>query len=49
MERVGAMVKAGKSLDDIKKELKLPETDDWASKDRFHNNIEAAYRALKGT
>lgn len=49
MERVGAMVKAGKSLDDIKKELKIPETDDWAGKDRFPNNIEAAYRAIKGS
>jgi cyclase len=49
LERVGAMVKAGKSLDDIKKELKMPETDDWASKDRFPNNIEAAYRAVKGS
>jgi cyclase len=49
LERVGAMVKAGKSLDDIKKELKMPETDDWAGKDRFPNNIEAAYRAVKGS
>jgi cyclase len=49
MERVGAMVKAGKSLDDIKKELKMTETDDWAGKDRFPNNIEAAYRAIKGS
>jgi cyclase len=48
MERVGAMVKAGKSLDDIKKELKMPETDDWAGKDRFSNNIEAAC-AVKGS
>jgi cyclase len=49
LERVGAMVKAGKSLDDIKKELKMPETDDWAGKDRFPNNIEAAYRAVKNS
>jgi cyclase len=49
LERVGAMVKAGKSLDDIKKELRMPETDDWAGKDRFPNNIEAAYRAVKGS
>jgi cyclase len=49
MERVGAMVKDGKSLDDIKKELKMPETDDWGGKDRFPNNIEAAYRAVKGS
>jgi cyclase len=48
LERVGAMAKQGKSLDDIKKELRMPETDDWAGKDRFPNNIEAAYRAVKG-
>ena len=49
MERVGAMVKAGKSLDEIKKELKVPGTEDWEGKDRFPNNIEAAYRAFKGS
>jgi cyclase len=48
LERVGAMAKQGKSLDDIKKELRMPETDDWAGKDRLPNNIEAAYRAVKG-
>jgi cyclase len=48
LDRVGAMVKAGKSLDEIKKELKIPGTEDWAGKDRYPNNIEAAYRAVKG-
>src|SRR3990172_3342380 len=48
LERVGAMVKAGKSLEDIKKELKVPGTEDWAGKDRFPNNIEAAYRGVTG-
>jgi len=48
LERVGSMVKAGKSLDDIKKELKIPGTEDWEGKDRYPNNIEAAYRAVKG-
>jgi cyclase len=46
MEGVGAMVKAGKSLDEIKKELKVPGTEDWEGKDRFPNNIEAAYRGV---
>ena len=27
--------KQGKSLDEIKKELRMPETDDWEGKDRF--------------
>jgi len=47
LERVGQMVSQGKSLDQIKKELKMPEYDDWAGKERFPNNIEAAYRAVK--
>ena len=44
-ERVNAMVKQGKSLNEIKK-LRRPE--DWQGKDRFPNNIEAAYRAVSG-
>jgi cyclase len=49
LERVGAMAKQGKSLDEIKKELRMPETADWEGQDRFPNNIEAAYRAIKGS
>lgn len=49
LERVSEMVKAGKSLDEIKKELKIPGTEDWEGKDRLPNNIEAAYRAIKGS
>jgi len=49
LERVKQMVQQGKSLDDIKKELKMPEYGDWEGKDRFPNNIEAAYRAVKGS
>jgi len=48
IERVGKMAREGRSLDEIKKELKMPEYDDWQGKDRFPNNIEAAYRAVKG-
>jgi hypothetical protein len=48
LERVGAMVKAGKSLDEIKKELKIPGTEAWEGKDRYPNNIEAAYRGVTG-
>jgi len=48
LERVGEMAKQGKSLDDIKKELKIPGTEDWEGKDRYPNNIEAAYRGVKG-
>jgi cyclase len=46
LERVGALAREGKSLDQIKKELKMPEYDDWQGKDRLPNNIEAAYRAV---
>ncbi|MBI2347956.1 MAG: MBL fold metallo-hydrolase [Deltaproteobacteria bacterium] len=47
LDRVGKMAREGRSLDQIKKELRMPEYDDWASKERFGTNIEAAYRAVK--
>ena len=49
LNRVSAMVKAGKSLDEIKKDVKMPEYDHWATKERFPTNVEAAYRAVKGS
>jgi hypothetical protein len=39
-------VKEGKSLDDIKKEVKMPEYASWASQDRMLTNIEAAHRMV---
>ena len=48
LERVGKLVKAGKSLDEIKKEVKMPEYDHWATKERFPTNVEAAYNAVQG-
>jgi hypothetical protein len=39
-------VKAGKSLDEIKKEVKMPEYASWHSQDRMPTNIEAAYRMV---
>jgi cyclase len=48
VERVGQMVKEGKSFDEIKKELKMPEYDHWATKERFPTNVEAAYKVVKG-
>ena len=48
VEGVGQLVKQGKSLDDIKKELRVPGTEDWEGKDRYPNNIEAAYRGVTG-
>ena len=48
LARVGALVKAGKSLSEIQKEVKMPEYDHWASQERFPTNVEAAYRAVQG-
>jgi cyclase len=48
VERVAKAVKEGKSLDDIKKEVKMPEYASWASQDRFPTNIEAAYKMVTG-
>ncbi len=49
LERVGRMAREGKSLEQIKAELKLPEFDDWAGKDRIPSNIDAAWKAVKGS
>lgn len=49
LERVGKLVKEGKSLDEIKKEVKMPEYSHWASQERFPANVEAAYKAVKGS
>jgi cyclase len=48
MKRVDEMSKQGKSLDEIKKELKMPEYADWAGQDRLGVNIGVAYATLKG-
>jgi cyclase len=48
MKRVGEMAAQGKSLDQIKKELKMPEYADWAGQDRLAANIDVAYSSLKG-
>src|SRR5438034_1543002 len=48
LERVGRLVKEGKPLDQIKKEVRMPEYENWAAQERFPTNVEAAYRAVKG-
>src|SRR5256885_5357174 len=48
LERVGALAREGKSLDQIKQELRMPEYKDWSYQERMPTNIEAAYRAVKG-
>src|SRR5262245_59034416 len=47
MKRVGEMAAQGKSLDEIKKELKMPEYADWQGQDRLGVNIDAAYKSVK--
>ncbi len=47
MQRVGDMARQGKSLDDIKRELKMPEYADWDGQNRLGTNIEVAYRSLQ--
>lgn len=47
MQRVNEMAAQGKSLVDIKKELKMPEYADWNGQDRLAVNIDAAYRLIK--
>ena len=46
LERVGVMVREGKSLDQIQQELRMPEYATWSYQDRMPSNIEAAYRAV---
>jgi hypothetical protein len=48
LDRVGAQVKAGKSLDEIRKEVKMPEYESFGNQERFPTNIDAAYRAVTG-
>lgn len=47
LKRVGDMAAQGKSLDEIKKELKMPEYADWHGQDRLGVNINAAYKSVK--
>jgi cyclase len=46
VERVGAGMKAGKSLDQLKKEITMPEYASWANQDRMPTNVDAAWRML---
>jgi cyclase len=47
LDRVGKAVKEGKSLDQIKAEVKMPEYASWGSQERFPTNVEAAYKGVK--
>lgn len=45
-ERVGALVRQGRTREQIQKELRMPEYAGWAYQDRMPTNIDAAYRAV---
>jgi cyclase len=47
LKRVTDMAAQGKSLDEIKKELKMPEYADWHDQNRLGASIDAAYKAIK--
>jgi cyclase len=47
MKRVAEMAAQGKSLEEIKKELKMPEYTDWQGQDRLAVNVDAAYKSVK--
>jgi len=46
IERVGTLVRQGRSLEQIHKEVRMPEYADWAYQERMPTNIDAAYRAV---
>jgi cyclase len=46
IERVEKLVKEGKTLEQLQKEVKMPEYASWANQERFPTNVEAAYRML---
>ena len=49
LQRVGKLMDEGKSLDQIKAEIQMPEYENLTgAKERIPNTVEAAYRAIKG-
>jgi cyclase len=49
VDRVRKMAADGKTLEQVKAELRMPEFDDWLAKERFPTNVEAAWRMVKGS
>ncbi len=47
MNRMSEMAAQGKSLEEIKKELKMPEYANWLGQDRLPVNIDAAWKSVK--
>lgn len=38
---------AGRTLEQAKAEIRMPEFDDWSGKERFGTSVEAAWKAVK--
>ena len=47
LQRVSDMAAQGKSLEQIKKELKMPEYAHWSGQNRLGVNIDVAYKSVK--
>lgn len=47
LKRMSEMAAQGKSLDEIKKELKMPEYAHWLGQDRLPVNVDAAWKSVK--
>lgn len=47
MKRVGEMAAQGKSLEEIKRELKMPEYADWRGQNNLPQNVTVAYESVK--
>jgi alkyl sulfatase BDS1-like metallo-beta-lactamase superfamily hydrolase len=47
LQRVSDMAAQGKTLDQIKKDLKMPEFAHWSGQDRLGVNIDVAYKSVK--
>jgi cyclase len=47
LERTARLAAAGRTLEQAKAEIRMPEFDDWSGKERFGTNVEAAWKAVK--
>ena len=48
IERVRSLASEGKTLEQVKAELRMPENADWLRPEAFPSNVDAAWRVVKG-
>ena len=48
IERVRSLAGEGKTLEQVKAELRMPENADWVRPEAFPSNVDAAWRVVKG-